>query len=132
MSHTVTLTRLPDEESDDYEYSFSGTHGRDCQVFRRCGRAACQRMDPFAHPGDERVRHGKEHFHRDGEWLVESDDCGLRFAFESRGDEETFDGIPLGTYPVIVCWEDDDWWVEVQYSGSTDLDSTSTTDIPRS
>lgn len=75
-------------------------------------------MDPWHAAGDERVRHGKRHSHRDGEWLVESDDCGLRFAFESRGDDETFGGIPLGTYPVVVCWEDDDWWIEVQYQES--------------
>ena len=45
------------------------------------------------------------------------DDCALRFVFESRGDIETFDGLALGTYPVIVCWEDEDWWIEVQESG---------------
>lgn len=118
MTHTVTLTRLPDETSDDYEYTFSGTHGHDCQTFNRCKRKACQAMNP--NYGDERVRHGKEHFHRDGDWLVESGECGLRFAFESRGDDETFDGIPVGTYPVIVCWEDDEWWIEVQYTESTE------------
>ena len=32
MTHTVTLTRLPDEESDDYEYQFGGTHGGDCEA----------------------------------------------------------------------------------------------------
>ena len=117
MSHTVTITRLPDEERDDYDYEFGGTHGSDCQVFNRCKQAACQAMDPYHEAGDERTRHGRYHFYRDGEWLVESDECALRFVFESRGDDETFGGLTLGTYPVIVCWEDEDWWIEVQESG---------------
>lgn len=114
MSHTVTITSLPDETTDDYGYEFGGSHGSDCQVFSRCKRKACQAMDPYHESGDERNRHGRYHFHRDGEWLVESDDCALRFVFESRSDDETFGGLALGTYPVIVCWEDDDWWIEVQ------------------
>ena len=114
MTHTVTIRSLPDETTDDYGYEFGGTHGFDCQVFNRCKRKACQAMDPHHEAGDERTRHGRYHFHRDGEWLVEGDDCALRFVFESRGDIETFDGLALGTYPVLVCWEDDDWWIEVQ------------------
>ena len=113
MSHTVTITRLPDEESDDYEYTFGGTHGHDCTVLKRCARKSCQAMSPYY--DTERVRHGKQHEWRDGEWLVESDDCGVRFVFELRGDIETFDEaeVSLGTYPVLVVWEDG-WFLEVQ------------------
>lgn len=111
MSHTVTITRLPDEESDDYEYEFGGTHGWDCAVLQRCKRKACQAMNPAY--GDERVRHGREHTHRDGDWLVESDECALHYVFEQVGPIETFQGLDLGTYPVRIEW-DDDWWLEVQ------------------
>lgn len=114
MAHTVTITRLPDEGSDDYEYEFGGTHGSDCEVYNPCKRKACQAMDPWHTAGDERVRHGRHHFHRDGEWLVESTECALRFVFEQYGDIETFDGLDLGTYLVCVRWEDDLWWMEVQ------------------
>lgn len=112
MSHTVTITRLPDEESDDYEYEFGGTHGWDCAVLQRCKRKACQAMNPDY--GDERVRHGKEHTFREGDWLIQSDDCALGYVFEQRGDIETFEGagVTLGTYAVEICWEDD-WWLEV-------------------
>jgi hypothetical protein len=113
MSHTVTITRLPDNESDDYGYAFGGTHGSDCEVFDRCGRKACQSMDPFNAAGDERNRHGRFHFHRDGEWLVQSDACALRFVFEQYGDIETFNGLTLGSYAVRVEWEDDTWWLTV-------------------
>lgn len=33
MSHTVTITSLPDEDTDDFGYRFGGTHGGDCEVF---------------------------------------------------------------------------------------------------
>lgn len=113
MSHTVTLTKLPDDESDDYEFTFGGEHGADCQVFIECKRKACQAMNPEYEPYDERVRHGKVHFHRDGDWLVESDLCALRYVFEQSGESEAFDGLALGTYPIRIEWEDT-WWIEVQ------------------
>lgn len=113
MSHTVTITKLPDETSDDYEYEFGGTHGPDCAVWVECKRARCRAMDPDHFPGDERVRHGKEHVYRDGDWLVKSDICALCYVFEYIGENETFDGLALGTYPTYVNWEDS-WWLEVQ------------------
>jgi len=114
MSHTVTITRLPDGESDDYEYEFGGTHGFDCEVLHPCKRKACQAMSPEYAPFDERVRHGKLHTHRDGDWLVESDDCALGYVFEQRGPIETFEQaeVTLGTYAVEIRWEDD-WWIEI-------------------
>lgn len=115
MSHTVTITRLPDEQSDDYAYEFGGTHGGDCAVLVECKRKACQAMNPDY--GYERVRHGKEHTFRDGDWLVESDQCALRYVFEQSGPEETFEGLTLGTYPVHIEWGDV-WWLEVQTGGT--------------
>jgi hypothetical protein len=120
MAHTVTITRLPDEHSDDFESHFGGTHGFDCQTFNRCKRQSCQAMNPDY--GDERFRHGRDHLHRDGEWLVDSGVCALGYVFESRTEWETFDGIPIGTYPVRIEWEDDYWWIEVQYTQPTDPD----------
>lgn len=115
MSHTVTITRLPNEESDDYEYTFGGGHDHRCEVYVECRRKACHAMNPDY--GDERVRHGKRHFHRDGYWVAESDQCALRYVFEGRSPEETFEGLALGTYPVSIEWEDS-WWLEVQSPAS--------------
>lgn len=117
MSHTVTITRLPDDEHDDYEYEFGGTHGSDCEVYVECKRKACREMNADYAPCDERVRHGKRHFYRDGDWLVESDQCALRYVFGDVGPVETFYGLALGTYPVRIEWEDT-WWLEVQDAAS--------------
>lgn len=114
MSHTVTITRLPDDESDDYEYEFGGTHGADCMVGKRCARKACQAMNPNYET--ERTRHGLEHWWNgdNREWIVhDTKACALDHVFEQFGPVETFDGLGLGTYPVRVEWEDD-WWIEVQ------------------
>lgn len=116
MSHTVTITRLPDATSDDYAYEFGGSHGPDCEVYRPCPRAACQRMDPDHPAGDERLRHSVHHEYREGHWLVVTDECALGFVFEAVSDIDTFTeaGVGLGTYPVVIQWEDENWWLEVQ------------------
>lgn len=110
MSHTITITRVPDEVSDDFEYEFGGTHGHDCGVLVRCARKACQAMNPDY--GDERVRHGREHFFRDGDWLVESDRCALRYVFEAEFPWSQFERAGLGTHPVEIEWEDD-WYLSI-------------------
>jgi hypothetical protein len=114
MAHDVTITRLPNEESDDWEYTFGGTHGHDCTVLMPCTLRRCQGLKREYYYGDERTAHGVAHEYRDGEWLVESDQCALRYVFESVTEGETFEGIELGTYPVRIDWDDDSWWVEVQ------------------
>lgn len=113
MSHTVTITKLPDYTSDDWEYTFGGEHDGTCTTLDLCKRRSCQAMNPDYEPGDERHRHGKTHYYRDGDWWFESDICALRYVFEGQGPDETFDGLSPGTYPVTTCWEDT-WWIEVQ------------------
>lgn len=114
MSHTVTITRLPNEESDDYEYEFAGTHDSSCMVGKRCERWACQTMNHEYET--ERTRHGLEHWWNwdNREWIVHDiEACALSHVFEYRTEDETFDGLTLGTYPVRIEW-DDEWWIEVQ------------------
>lgn len=121
MSHTVTITRLPDEDSDDYEYTFGGEHGGDCEVYVECARKACQAMNPDYAPHDERFRHGKRHIHLDVGWCAETDICALRYVFEGCTEGETFEGIEVGTYPIRIEFEDGSFWVEVQNPKPTDL-----------
>ena len=120
MSHTVTITKLPDEESDDHEYEFGGTCDHSCMVGKRCARKACQEMDPDYDP--ERTRHGVEHWWNwdNREWIVhDTEDCALHHVFENVTEWETFDGVGLGTFPVFINWEDF-WSLEVQPEMVTD------------
>ena len=73
MSHTITITRLPDETQDDAEYVVGGSCDSKCTIWWECRRKACSAMDPEHAAGDERVRHGKVHRHIWGVgWCVES------------------------------------------------------------
>lgn len=114
MSHTVTITRLPNEESDDYIYEFGGTCDGSCMVGKRCERESCQAMD--SDEETERTEHGLEHWWNwdNREWIVhDTEDCALGHVFEHVTEDETFDGVGLGTFPVHIEWEDF-WSLEVQ------------------
>lgn len=111
MSHTVTVTRLPDETSDDVEYTIGGEHDYSCQTFRDC------RKDWHRHPKNESElietwstkRVPEEHEWVEGEWMVrESEGCGFDYAFAS--DNPEWQMLALGTYDVRVSW-DGDWWI---------------------
>lgn len=120
MSHTVTITRLPDEQSDDYEYTFGGTHDHTCAVGMRCERESCQARDHEEE--SERTAHGLDHWWNwdNREWIVQDPDaCALSHVFEHVTEDETFDGLSVGTYPVLVMWEDS-WWLEVQSTPITE------------
>lgn len=113
MAHTVTITRLPDETSDDYEYTFAGECDGTCMVGKRCPSAECQAVE---HDEDDLHAHGQYHWwnYDNAEWIVhDTEDCALHHAFEMVTEDETFEGLTLGTYPVLVMWEDS-WWLEVQ------------------
>ena len=115
MSHTVTITKLPSEGSDDYEYTFGGTHDGSCMVGKRCDRWACQTMNHEFET--ERMRHGLEHWWNwdNREWIVhDTEACALDHVFEYIGDIETFEeaDVTLGTYTVEIRWEDT-WWLEI-------------------
>jgi hypothetical protein len=114
MSHTIIVTRMPDETSDDVEFTIGGEHGHDCEVLTPCKRARCRGLRRDYDYGDERTAHGVFHEFRDGEWLVTNKRlCGLNYAF---GDDMTWneqiERAGLGTHPVTVEW-DGDWWLMI-------------------
>ena len=113
MSHTIEITRLADETSDDVEYEISGTCDQSCKVWRGCGRKACQRMNPDYAPFDERHRHGVEHQQIDGEWMVETNECALQFAYDLASNAG--DAPACGVYSLHVDWNGDAWLTEVGY-----------------
>lgn len=116
MSHNVSITSLPDDTTDDYEYKFGGTHGRDCEVWVPCNLSRCQGLKRDYEWGDERTAHGVLHEYRGGEWLIESDTCALSYVFESATEDEHFGGLGIGTYPVSIDWDGDDWLMQVHES----------------
>jgi len=111
MSHTITITRLPDEDNDDADYAIDGECTPACRVWRGCKRKACQRMNPDYPPFDERNRHGVEHQRIDGEWMVETNDCGIQYADDVAMNAD--DVTELGTYELRVDWDGDSWLTNV-------------------
>lgn len=120
MSHTITITRLPDETQDDAEYVIGGSCDSKCTVWWECRRKACSAMDPEHAAGDERVRHGKVHRHIWGVgWCVESTDCGEQFAYDLSMQA---DAAPaLGTYPLSIEWDGDGWDSWIDYDLQSDV-----------
>jgi hypothetical protein len=120
MSHTITVTRTPDESSDDYEYEFGGTHGYDCEVFTECCKVW------HRHPsedtkyecfGDDEwsTKRAGPHKMIDGVWMIEqTDGCALRYVFESQTVEETLEGVKSGeTRAVTAEWDGGRWTLAV-------------------
>lgn len=107
MSHTITITRLPDDENDDAEYAIDGPCDSDCRVWRECPRATCQRMSSEYPPFEERYRHGVEHKRIDGVWMVDMNECGLDHAYHLNLAADEMG--ELGTYALQVDWDGDEW-----------------------
>lgn len=111
MSHTITITRLPDEESDDYEYEIGGEHDHRCESYRECAKAWHRHPKNADIVGDEwgNERVG-EHRYIEGMWMVFDDKhCGIDWSFEADEPYGLHDIRALGTYPIEADW-DGDWW----------------------
>lgn len=116
MSHTVTITSVPDETSDDIGYEFGGTHDSRCEFYKPC------RKEWHRHPTSEDICDEGEwstkraglHAYVEGEWMVladpEKDGCALRFAFEADPPEEVLYDLGLGeTRDVSTEWDGECW-----------------------
>ena len=111
MSHTVTITRLPDETSDDVEYTVGGEHDSTCEAWWEC-----QSIN-HRHPKNENYdlyewstkRTPEEHRFIDGMWMVQAG-CGFDTALADNGAEidQRFIRAGLGTFELLI--EFDDWW----------------------
>lgn len=110
MSHTLTITKVPDEVDDDYEYTISGEHEDDCAVWFECDRMDCPtKSEDFDDPAGEGVWHGEDHIAFDDVWATKSTQCAIDY----RNDRmiEQLDGREVGTYDVEVgYWGDGEWY----------------------
>ena len=113
MSHTVTVTKLPDEQSDDVEYTISGEHDDQCEMWIECFKSW------HRHPRNDYGQYGGYdewstkrvpvvHQWIDGSWMVPSSDCSFRYAFENDNPDRQM--TDLGIYDARVDWVDD-WWI---------------------
>lgn len=115
MSHTVTITKLPDENDDDYGYEFGGTHDANCEFYRECTKAWHRhpKNDEGFEDGWSTKRVTQEHQWLDGLWMVPEDQnvrCALDFVFEGYTPSEYFAGMQIGeTHDVECRWDGEGW-----------------------
>lgn len=86
MSHTITVTKLADDDSDDYGWTLNGTHDQNCEAWWECDKAWHRHPLDNSNVGDEwgNKRVG-EHMYIDGLWCVQRG-CGYTYA--DHGDME--------------------------------------------
>lgn len=111
MTHTITVTKLPDDVNDDVEFEIGGTHGYDCETMRYCERKTCKDRD---HDGEFNA-HGKVHYPGEYGWLVypAKPKCGLDFCDDIHFAVENFN--KLGTFHLDIDF-DGDYWSAQPYS----------------
>jgi len=76
-AHTVTITKAPDNEQDDLEFTIDSCGGGDCTLWREC--AGCKDRTPTHAEVDacEYTDHGERHLNIDGMWMTETGSCAL-------------------------------------------------------
>ena len=110
MAHTITVTRLPDETTDDVEYTIGGTHDYRCEAWHECLKSWHRHPTSGADYGDEWATKRVPEVHQwiEGMWMVPNKTrCGLDLSFEY--DNPEFQMTALGTYDVDVEWDGDYW-----------------------
>jgi hypothetical protein len=68
-------------------------------------------MNPDYAPFDERHRHGVEHRYIENEWMIETNECGLHYAYDLALNAG--DAPDVGVYSLHVDWDGDSWLAEV-------------------
>lgn len=117
MSHTITVTSLPDETTDDVEYTIGGTHDYSCEAWRECIKE-WHRHPKNGDDGDEWSTKRVPEVHQmiDGMWMVPMRNrCGFGLSFEY--DNPEFQMTRLGVYDVDVEWDGDYWTASLSFRG---------------
>ena len=107
MSHTITITRLPDDQHDDAEFEIGGTCDNQCTVWRECDQVHYVATEAEIDRG-EAVWHGVWHRNIFGVgWCVETTECGLDYAYELGLEAASAEST--GTYLLDIEWDGDGW-----------------------
>lgn len=119
MTHTMIVTKLPDENDDDIIYSIEGPHDAACRVWYPCAddKPCVSEPSPFVRSVEDPICdvedwtfHGVEHRWIEESWMVLSVEC----ASFSDGAQDDLNFIALkrgiGSHPVdIDYWGDGIW-----------------------
>ena len=108
MSHTITITRLPDDNHDDAEFEIGGTCEPYCSVWDECPQYHRRpRNDEYDRP----TFHGVEHLCHDigngPVWCVPTGECGAFYAYDLALEANRTPA--LGTYLIEFEWDGDAW-----------------------
>lgn len=107
MSHTITITKLPDTESDDVEYTIGGEHEGSCRVWYECSEKHPEPTESEQEAGLA-TWHEAEHMDIfDLGWCVESNECGVDHDSELNLRVEVHGR--LGTFALDIEWDGDGW-----------------------
>lgn len=108
MTHTLTITALPDDTSHDVVFTIGGTHDSACETW-----TACLVCPPLTgdEDGDGWTSHGVEHLNLGGSRasVQQVGGCGLDYVFEHENYDDFLTAQGLGTFEVQLGY--DDYWV---------------------
>lgn len=114
--HTITVTKVPDEHSDDVELTVDHCSGNACTVWNECTEL-CAGYTPTEDETDagKHSNHGVEHQLIDGFWMTESKACALTGTDSGNdGVHEVAETAGLGTHQVVIdYWGDGIWDVSL-------------------
>lgn len=110
--HTLTVTKLADDESDDVEYTVTCPTPKPptCDVWWEC-RPCLHKATEDEQDEGVYTAHGREHQDLDGMWMTRSESCALHvtdFGRESAGEAAVTLGI--GVHQVDVDYWGDMIW----------------------
>ena len=131
--HTITVTQVPDEESDDTTWTIQCpgvTASSGCQLWYPCqevvtGEKVYEQPDgtkqTFIEHGcshtatedeeyDEYTAHGDHHSWIDGEWMTPTLLCALQQDYGSDSLYDIAREVGLGVYEVEISYEGDGEW----------------------
>ncbi len=115
-THTITITRLADDTSDDAEYTIGGDCEGDPTVYTECKRDECVGERPNYYAQDV-TRHGEDHIAWEERWCSASDECPLRYVHGLSTAIDEFGR--LGTFPLEIEW-DEEWTAHPYDDGAND------------
>ena len=114
--HVITVTRVPDEHSDDVEFTVDHCPGDTCSVWWECTTPCAGHQPTEAETEDGwHENHGVRHQLIEGRWMTESQTCALTGTDSGNdGASSAAEKAGLGTHRLSIdYWGDGIWDVEL-------------------